>query len=530
MSRERAVPNKWLVTVSVSFGTLMGSIDAAIINVALPQLRSAVGATMQEITWASTGFMVATVMVMPLTGFISRIFGLKRAYLACLALFILSSFLCGLAWSLPSLVLFRAMQGLSSGALTPIEQSILRQTFPPEEQGMAMAIFTMVIVAGPAVGPTLGGYIVDNLHWSWIFFINLPVGLLGLIMVWRFVEEPEDVRAENQAAAELQRRNMDWSGIALLCVGLATLQYLLEEGQSQEWFDSSEISICALVAGLCLSAFVLRELTARVPAVDLRLFKDPVFTSGALLGAVMFFILTSGMFLMSLFMQELLGFTATRTGLALMPRTLLMILVMPIVGRLYGRVPTRLLIASGLLITGLGVYQMGSLSLDTRAEDIVVAIAMQGLGTSLLFVPLNTVIFENMPRARMADAAGLNALMRQVGSSLGLAFFASLLSRYTAEARGGLSAWMAPERPEVLERLSQLRGGLIAQGLDAVSAHEASLRLLAGTLLRQAMVMAFDRLFLLSALLFLVVLPLLLFLRSSPAGVPREKAHVDVEV
>ncbi len=403
---------------------------------------------------------------------------------------------------------------------------------------MAMAVFSVVITVGPAIGPTLGGYIVDNFHWSSIFFINLPVGLLGLLMVWRFVHEPEDVRAANQAVAELQRRNMDWAGIGLLWVGLAALQYLLEEGQRHDWFESRQITACALVAAFCLAAFVLRELTAVAPAVDLRLFQEPVFASGAVLGAVMFFILIANMFLLPLFMQEVLGFTAMQSGMALLPRTLVMLMAMPLVGRLYNRVSPRLLIVVGLGIIGLGVHRMSSVSLETGAGHIVAAIMLQGLGTSLLFVPLNIVVFDKVPRPRVADAAGLNALLRQIGSSVGLALFASLMTRYTAQAQVGLSTQLVPERPEVFERLAGGVGGLVAAGMDGFEATEASLRLLAGATQRQAMVLAFNQLFTLSTLLFVLTLPLLGFLWISPARRPspearteeRNEVHVDVEV
>jgi DHA2 family multidrug resistance protein len=521
IAERRVPPNKWLVTLAISFGTLMGSIDASIVNVALPQIRGAVGATLQESTWVTTGFIIATVIMLPLTGFVGRLFGQKHAYLACLTLFVASSVLCGLAWSLPSLVIFRALQGLGAGALTPIEQAILRRTFPPEEQGMAMAIFTMVIVVGPTIGPTLGGYIVDHHHWSWIFFINIPVGVIGFLMVWHVVEEPPDLAAADRAAAEAQRRKLDWPGLALLCAGLATLQYLLEDGQSRDWFESTEISGCALVAGVCLSAFVVRELHAPAPIVNLRLFKDPVFSSGVLVGVIVFSVILANMFLLSLFTQELLGFTATDAGMALMPRTIVMVATMPIVGRLYGRVSPRALIAAGLLCSFGGIYLMGGVAVDTGIQDLIGGLMLQGLGTSLIFVPLNTVLFENVPRTRVADAAGVNLMLRHIGSSLGLAMLASLVPRYTAQAREALAAHLFAERPEVIERLAQIEGAMIGRGLDRASAQTASLRLLADTTLRQATIIAFDRLFLLSALLFLLALPLLLILRSTPSrGVP----------
>src|SRR5579859_3484830 len=227
-ARERKPVNKWLVTLSITFGTLMGAIDASIVNVALPHLMGSLGVTVEQVTWVTTGFVIATVMVMPLTGFLARLFGQKRVYLFCLVLFGVGSAMCGMARTLPLLVVFRIIQGIGAGALQPTEQAILRQTFPVEEQGMAMAVFGLAVVLGPAFGPTLGGLIIDNYSWPWIFYINVPVGVLALLMVSRFVHEPEDIRAANAAMAARQRRHMDWAGIALLTISLTTLQYVLE--------------------------------------------------------------------------------------------------------------------------------------------------------------------------------------------------------------------------------------------------------------------------------------------------------------
>jgi MFS transporter, DHA2 family, multidrug resistance protein len=525
----RPATNKWLVTVSVTFGTLMGAIDSSIVNVALPQIRGAVGATVQEITWISTGFVIATVIVMPLTAFLGRLFGQKRVYMASLVVFIAGSALCGVASSLTQVVIFRALQGLGAGALQPTEQAILRQTFPPREQGMAMALFGMAVMVGPAIGPTLGGYIVDNYHWSWIFFINLPVGVLGLFLVWRFVHEPDDIRAANQVMAVQQRKNMDWLGIALLSVGLATLQYLLEEGQQKDWFQSNLIVGCAVVSLLALSAFVWRELTAPVPAVNLRLFKDSVFTSGTLVGAVMFAILMASMFLLPLFMQELLGFTAMQSGLALMPRVLVMMVCTPIVGRLYSRVSPRVLVAIGVILVALGSWNLSHVTLQTTQSGVIHAILVQGVGFSFLFVPLTTAALSNIPRAMLADATGLNSLLRQIGASLGLAVFATLLERYGDVARHAIASHVTPERPEVQARLAQMAAGLQARGLDPVSAQQAALRALDGMVTRQAMVLSFEKVLLLTGILFLCVLPLLFFLKVNRQG-PREKVHVELEM
>jgi DHA2 family multidrug resistance protein len=520
--------NKWLVAVSVTFGTLMGAIDASIVNVALSQIRGSVGATVQEITWISTGFSIATVMVMPLTGFFGRLFGQKNVYLACLALFVVGSALCGVAWNLPSLVIFRAIQGFGAGALQPTEQAILRQTFPPKEQATAMALFAMAVMVGPALGPTLGGFIVDNFHWSWIFFINVPVGIFGFFMVTRFVHEPDDLKAQARQEAEKQRRHMDWLGIALLWGSMIALQYLLEEGQSHDWFESEEIVLAAIVVVFGLAAFVVRELTAVAPAVNLRLFADRTFTSGTLASAAMFAVMMSGMFLLPLFMQELLGFTATQSGMALMPRTLVMLVCMPVVARLYRNMSPAVMGGAGVLVAAFGQFTLGSLSLDSGAGHVMTALVLQGVGMSMMMVPLQTVALSTIPRERLADATGLSSLMRQLGGSFGVAMFATILSRSSVPGMAAVRAHLVLERPEVQARLAAARGGLMARGLDFVTASETALKSFAGMVARQGMVLAFDRLFVVGAICFACVLPFVLLLRR-PKQAPATPVHVEVE-
>jgi DHA2 family multidrug resistance protein len=521
--------NKWLVTVSVTFGTLMGALDSSIVNVAIPQLRGAVGATVEEITWISTGFALATVLVMPLTAFLGRLFGQKRVYLACLILFVIGSALCGMARSLPMLVAFRVVQGFGAGALQPTEQAILRQTFPPKEQGMAMALFGMAVMVGPAIGPTLGGYIVDHYTWPWIFYINLPVGVLAVFMVTNFVHEPEDIKEANRAAAEKQRKNMDWAGIALLSVGLCALQYALEEGNKDDWFASPLINGCFLVALVALAFFVVRELTAPVPAVDISLFKDPVFTSGTVIGGIMFAMLMSLTFLLPVFMQEVLGFTAMQSGLALMPRTLVMIAVTPIVGRLYNKVPPRLFVGFGVVMFCISAFQMSHYTLDTSSAGIISTLIFQGIAFSCLWVPLTTVALSTIPRHKMADASGSNSLIREIGGSVGLAIFATLLTRTQVGARAGLMAHLNPGRPEVMARLAMTRQMLgVRGGLDATTAREGSRRMLEFMVDRQAMVLSFEKMFLLAGILFALVLPLLFFLKTPKVASEKVDVHVEI--
>jgi DHA2 family multidrug resistance protein len=520
--------NKWLITVSISFGTLMGAIDSSIVNVALPHIQGAVGATVQEITWISTGYAVALVLLMPLTAFLGRMFGQKRVYIICLFLFIVGSALCGTARSLGQLVAYRAIQGLGAGALQPTEQAILRQTFPAKEQGMAMAIFAMVVMIGPAVGPTMGGYIVDHWHWSWIFFINVPVGVVGFFMVLSFLHEDPQILHANRAQAERERKNVDWAGIALLSISLTSFEYFLEEGGRDDWFDSRLITGCFFVAVVTLAAFVVRELTAVAPVVNLRLFKESVFVSGTLIGALMFAMLMANMFLLPIFMQELLGFTATQSGIALMPRTLVMMVAVPIVGRVYNIVSPRVMIAIGILAFGWGAYEMSHLTLDSGSMDIVATIMIQGVGFACLFVPLTTVALSRVPRHQMADATGLNSVLRQFGGAVGLAIFATLLDRYATQARAAIATHVTEVDPTVQARIAASARGLVAQGMPPDLARRAALAAVDGAVRIQAQVVAFDRIFLLAGILFLFVMPLLIFLKSGSKPAT-EKVEVHLE-
>jgi MFS transporter, DHA2 family, multidrug resistance protein len=527
----RPKPNKWLVTVSITFGTLMGAIDTSIVSVALPHMMGSLGATVQEITWVSTGYIIANVVVMPLTAFLGRLFGQKRVYMVCLALFLLGSVLCGTARSLPALIVYRALQGFGAGALQPTEQAILRQTFPPKEQGMAMAVFAMAVMLGPAIGPTLGGWIVDNYSWPWIFYINVPVGLLGLAMVATFVHEDEEIVASNRELAARERKDVDWWGIGLLVVGLCAVQYFLEEGQRYDWFQSTGISIVFAVGVVVLAAFVVRELTCDTPAVNIRLFKDPVFLSGTLIGSLMFSLLMATMFLLPLFMQQLLGFSATDAGLALMPRVFVMMVATPIIGRIYNAVSPRIVIGAGILFIAWGAYDMSKLTLQSGLHDVVWAIMTQGLGFSCLFVPLSTVALSAIPRHKMADATGLNSLFRQVGGSIGLAVGATLLTTYGAQARMSLVAHVTAANAPAMDRFRQMTGGFLARGFDVPAARQMATRAMDGIVERQASLLAFDRVFLMAGLAFVAVLPLLAFLKTpaDKAALTRTKPDIHLE-
>jgi DHA2 family multidrug resistance protein len=391
---------------------------------------------------------------------------------------------------------------------------------------MAMAMFAMVIMVGPAIGPTLGGYIVDTYSWPWIFYINLPIGVVGTFMTWRFVHEPTDVLIANRARAAVLRKNLDIAGIVLMCVGISTLQYVLEEGQRNDWFESPLIAGLSFVAAITIAAFIIREFTATAPVVNLRVFRDKTFAAGTLISAVMFAMLMGSMFLLPVFMQEVLGFDATQSGLTLMPRTLAMMLVTPIIGRLYNHVPPAVTVALGALLFVAGSYMLSHITKESGSTDIVLPLIVTGFGFACLFIPLTTAALTFIPRANLADAAGLNSFVRQIGGSFGLTIFATLLSNYTTRATASVSWHVTNASPAI----GQLRGMAMAMqthGMTAGEANHAALQAMAGRVATQGAVLGFEKTFLVQGVAFLAVLPLLFFLRVGERG---KAEHVDMSL
>lgn len=523
---HRAEVNKWLVTVSVAFGSLMATIDSSIVNVALPSIRGELGASLEEITWISTAYIVAMVLVMPLTGFLGGFFGQKRVYVISMVTFVVGSMLCGTARTLPVLIAYRVIQGLAGGALQPTQQAILRQTFPPEEQGMAMAIFSMVVMIGPAIGNVLGGVITDQSSWPWIFYINVPIGAIGILMTIQNVHEYEDVKIANRARAVLQKKHLDIAGMVFMVMFVGSMQYLFEQGPQDDWFYSPGIRIAAFLAAVSFVAFVIRELTATAPVVNLRLFKDAAFASSTLIAFVMFGMLLGSMFLLPVFCQESLHYTATLTGIVLIPRTLAMMALSPVVGRLYNRVQPAFIVGFGVILFAIGSYEFSNVTLATSATKMVVPLVITGFAFACLFVPLTTAALSNTPRHQMADAAGLNSFVRQVGGSVGLTVMATLFTDFVVGAYGTVSAHITQLRPEVVAQLARSQTWLLMHGIAPSSAKLAAGRLLGYRVMRQASVLGFDRVFLLQGLLFLGVIPLLFFLRVK--RVTGKPVHVEM--
>jgi DHA2 family multidrug resistance protein len=502
--------NKWLITVTVMTGTLMAALDLSIVNVALPYMRGSLGASIEEITWVATGYMLSNVTVMPLIALLTARFGRKRFFMFSVLIFTLSSMACGLARDMTTMVTFRVIQGIGGGALIPVSQAILRETFPQEEQGMAMGIYGVGVVMGPAIGPTLGGWLTTHYSWPWIFYVNVPVGLINLLLVSRFIEDPPYLIRETGKA--------DLPGVGLLAVGLGSLQIMLEKGEQKDWFTSTLITYLAVVSAVGLILFVLRELTTERPAVDLRILKNLTFTSGTFIGGVLGMGLFGTLFLLPLLLEQLLGYPAFDSGLALMPRSIAMAFAMPLAGRLYNRAGPRVLVFLGLVVSAFSFWELSRLSLDVGFWDIAFPQFIQGVGFGTIFVALSTAALSDVSKPKMQAATGLYNVVRLVFGSIGLAIAATELDRGTMRYGAILMRHVTEYRDTVQEWLRTLSGALAAQGSDGFTARLQALGLINTEVTRQAMMIAFNRLFFMVCVLFLLSLPLVYLLRDVTRG------------
>jgi len=502
--------NKWMITVTVMTGTVLSALDASIVNVALPYMRGNLGASVEEITWVATGYMLSNVITMPLVALLSSRFGRKRFYVLSVILFTASSILCGTARHLTSLVVFRIIQGIGGGALIPIAQAILRETFPLEEQGMAMGIYGLGVVMGPAFGPTLGGWLTDHYAWPWIFYVNVPIGMINLVLVSRYIQDPPYLVRE--------RGRIDLLGVGLLAVGLGALQVMLERGEQKDWFSSTFILYLAVVAAVGILLFVWRELVAEKPAVDLRVLRNVTFATGTMIGGVLGMGLYGTLFLMPLLLEQLLYYPAFDAGLALMPRSLAMAVTMPLAGSLYNRAGPRLLIGLGLAISAFSFWELSRLSLEVGFKDIVLPQFVQGVGFGMIFVSLSTVALSTIEKQRMQAATGLYNVVRLIFGSVGIAVFATQLEKGGQGYRAILVEHVTGYRDTAVDSLSALSRLMVSRGADLVTAQQQALGLLSGEVTRQALMLSYNRVFFLVACLFIVSAPLIVLLRRVRTG------------
>jgi MFS transporter, DHA2 family, multidrug resistance protein len=420
--------NPWLIAITVTMATFMEVLDTSIANVALPHIAGNLSATVDEATWVLTSYLVSNAIVLPLSAWLSELIGRKRFYMLCVALFTGSSFLCGLAPNLGMLVFFRILQGMGGGGLQPSEQAILADTFPPKKRGMAFAVYGFAVVAAPAIGPTLGGYITDNVSWRWIFYINIPIGILSLIMTHRLVQDPPQFQAE-QRHRRRKGFNIDYIGLGLIAVGLGSLQYVLDKGQRDDWFGSNLILWLTIVAAVAIVASIIWEWYAKNPIVDLHLFRERNF---AIASAILFMIglvLFSSTVLLPLMLQTLFNYTALDAGLVLSPGAVLIMLAMPIVGFLLTRVEPRWLIIFALVVCSIGLYLMSGFTTQTDIKTFIIYRCVQAGALGFLFVPVNTAMYAYIPPGKNNNASALVNLARNIGGSVGISLVTTFLDR-----------------------------------------------------------------------------------------------------
>ncbi len=444
--------NPWLIALSVMLATVLEVLDTSVANVALPHMAGNLSASTEEATWVLTSYLVSNAIVLPMTGWLSTTFGRKRFLMGCIGLFVIASGICGAAPTLGTLVMARVIQGAAGGALQPLSQAILMESFPPEKRGVAMALFGLGVVVAPIIGPTLGGWITDSYSWRWIFYINLPLGLVALWMCQSFIEDPPYLKESSVARGG----SVDYLGFGLMAVGLATLQIILDQGQQVDWFSAMWLRWFTGICVVSLIAFVIWELRVKHPIVDLRILKDKTFAAGTVLIFMMGIVLYSTVAMLPLFLQNLLHYPALDSGMALSPRGIGAVISMMLVGRLIGRVDSRALIGIGFSLLAFASWRFGSLNLQISMSDIVVPNVIMGLGMGLVFVPLSTTSMASLPVEKMGNAAGIYNLMRNIGGGVGISMVTTMLSRGTQSNQAHLAAHTSQYNPVFQNYLSGL--------------------------------------------------------------------------
>jgi MFS transporter, DHA2 family, multidrug resistance protein len=515
---------RWLILAGLITAAVMEVLDTTIINVALPQMAGNLGATQEEIGWVATGYILSNVVFLPMTAFFARRFGRQRYLTASIAIFIISSFFCGTSGSLAELVFWRILQGAGGAALLSTAQATLRQIFPAEEQGMVQAVFMLGIIVAPTLGPTLGGWITDNYHWSWCFFINVPIGVVSMFLVTTFLQDPP----EDQA----QRGTVDWLGIGLLTVGVGALQYVLEEGNAKDWFENAWILRLTVIAVASLVGMVWWELSPRNahPVVNFRVLHNRTLAASIFLFVSLGFGLYGGVFLFPLFAQGILHFTPTETGLAMLPGGVATGITALVCGRLLnGRRPLadpRWLIAIGIAMFAFSMWRMGHLTTAAGEADVRAALIIRGVGLGFLFTPINNVAYASLHPSEAQQAAGLINLSRQLGGSFGIAVLANYVSTHIQLHRADLVSNLAVGNVATDTRLQMLTAGFMSRGMSAMQAQKAALAALNAQVNQQAAMLSYNDSWIFILIAFVAVSPAILLLRrpKGKAGMPAD-AH-----
>lgn len=499
----------WMVAAAVMLSTFMEVLDTSVANVSLPHIAGSLSSTTDEATWVLTSYLIANAIVLPTTGWLGRTFGRKRFLLTCILIFTLASCACGLAPSLGFLIVARILQGLGGGALQPMSQAILLETFPREKHGQAMGVFALGVVVAPIIGPTLGGWITDNYSWHWIFLINLPIGMMSYVMVKAFVEDPPYLK-------QIKKVAIDYWGFCFLVLWLGFAQIVLDKGQIEDWFGSTWIGVGTTVSLVAMAAFIIRELRTPHPLVDLRIFNNRNFAIGVFLMMLMGGILYGSTVSLPIFLQQLMGYTAFLAGIALSPRGIGAFISSSIVGRIIGKFDDRLLLVAGFSLLAISSFWLSLINPETSMRNIIMPVVVNGVAISLIFVPMMTMTMGSIPREQMGNATGIFNLLRNLGGGIGISVIISFIARSAQQHQARLVAHLNPYSTTYQDHLNALKS-ILGQKLGMWQGAHAADATFYGELIRQSNMMAFVDSFRWIGLLCLLCIPLV-FLFRRPQG------------
>jgi len=509
-ARWKPSHNPWLIAAAVMAATFMEILDTSVANVALPHIGGNLSATPEEATWVLTSYLVSNAIVLPMTGWLGLRFGRKRLLMVCITLFTLASVLCGIAPDLTFLIIARVLQGIGGGALVPISQAVLLESFPPEKRGVAMATFGMGVVVAPILGPTLGGWITDNYSWRWLFYINVPVGVFAVLMAQAFVEDPPYIKHAKVGGT-------DFTGFGFLAVWLGSLQIILDKGQQEDWFSSDWIRWFAIISVVCFLGFVVRELRTAHPIVNLSVLKNRNFAAGVIMMTVLAGVLYGTTAALPIFLQTIMGYSALQSGLTLSPRGVGAFVMNSVVGHLVGRVRNRVLIAIGFVLLAVASFWLGNINLQISMRNVILPSVLNGIAISFIFTPLTTAAMGYMRQDQMANATGIYNLMRNLGGSLGIALVSTIVVRRAQVHEALMVAHLTPYDPVYMERLAAATRALTPES-GPVLANMQAQGLIYQTLHSQASLWAFVENFRLFGLLCVLCLPLVFLFKRARRG------------
>ena len=513
----RPAINPWIIALTVTLATFMEVLDTSIANVALPHIAGSLSAGTDESTWILTSYLVSNAIVLPLSGWLSSILGRKRFYMSCVTLFTISSCLCGFAPNLGMLIFFRVLQGIGGGGLQPSEQAILADTFPPAKRGMAFAVYGIAVVMAPAIGPTLGGWITDNFTWRWIFFINIPVGIVSLLLTSRLIQDPPYLRRR-----KLSETRIDYTGLGFVTLGLGTLQVVLDKGQRDDWFDSRFIIWLTVISVVSLIFLIFWEWHHKDPIIDLHLFRSRTFATANFLMFMLGFALLGSTLLLPLFMQTMLGYTAQRSGMALMPGGFTIMVCMPIVGFLLSRYSPRWLMLFGMSMLSFSLFHMTGFDLGVDFRTVTMARVYQAMGLAFLFVPINTAAYSGLPRDKNNAASGLMNLARNIGGSVGISFVTTSLTRraqiHQARIVETLNAANPQFRSTVRGMTGIFSGGGFGPGTGPGTAQQHAYAMIQANVIRQSTMLAYIDNFWVLGVVIACLVPCVFLIKKAKAG------------